>query len=318
MLVNEEEHGWDACYHGLFINWADVNGTTVGNWNGTGHPDPSPCTRHEDRMTTLRFLDSLLLYEADTGSTEFDGEINRIEPHVLTLFTTANADPRGWAYDTVVQIATLSGNPRFTAIADAMLKRYASTPADSSRPDWQIEEASALVQSRVPSYVALGSAELNRYWKAYDLHGLGLVDEPNGIVTTDQGDVAIALARASLTTEAHQVLSGSEAHLWDPVNGGFAEGATYSNGSLSLKAKKTGGRAMNMLELGRILDDRSLVSTMDSIFHQHIYQSSPVGYQGVLYEQQPDWAPYTLGGTKESWVTSEAMGIATIALLSPN
>jgi len=87
---------------------------------------------------------------------------------------------------------------------------------------------------------------------------------------------------------------------------------------LSLKAKKTGGRAMNMLELGRILDDRSLVSTMDSIFHQHIYQSSPVGYQGVLYEQQPDWAPYTLGGTKESWVTSEAMGIATIALLSPN
>ena len=54
--------------------------------------------------------------------------------------------------------------------------------------------------------------------------------------------------------------------------------------------KKTGGRMMNMMELGKILDDPTLVSTMDTIFHQHIYQSSPVGYQGVLYEQQPDWA----------------------------
>jgi hypothetical protein len=316
MLVNEEEHGWDACYNGLSINWADVNGTNIGNWNGTGHPDPSPCTRHEDRMTTLRFLDGLLLYRADTGSTEFDGEINKIEPHVLTLFTTANADPRGWAYDTVVQIGKLSGDPEFTTIAQAMLNQYATRPADNSRPDWQIEEASALVQSGVPSNVALGTAELNQYWKAYYLPSVGLVNEPNGIVTTDQGDMAIALARAGFTTEANQVLSGVVAHLWDAEYGGFGEGAVYSNGSLSLKMKKTGGRMMNMMQLGKILDDSTLVSTMDRIFQQHIYQSSPEGYQGVLYEQQPDWALYTLGGTTENWVTSEAMGITYIALLS--
>jgi hypothetical protein len=316
MLVNEEEHGWDACYNGLSINWADVNGTNIGNWNGTGHPDPSPCTRHEDRMTTLRFLDGLLLYRADTGSTEFDGEINKIEPHVLTLFTTANADPRGWAYDTVVQIGKLSGDPEFTTIAQAMLNQYATRPADNSRPDWQIEEASALVQSGVPSNVALGTAELHQYWKAYYLPSVGLVNEPNGIVTTDQGDMAIALARAGFTTEANQVLSGVVAHLWDAEYGGFGEGAVYSNGSLSLKMKKTGGRMMNMMQLGKILDDSTLVSTMDRIFQQHIYQSSPEGYQGVLYEQQPDWALYTLGGTTENWVTSEAMGITYIALLS--
>ncbi len=316
MLVNEEDHGWDTCYNGLYINWDDVNGTTVGNWNGTGQPDPSPCTRHEDRMTTLRFLDALLLYKADTGSTEFDTEIATIQAHVLTLFTTANPDPRGWAYDTVVQIASLSGDPEFTAIADAMLKRYATEPADNSRPDWQIEEASALVQSGVPSYVALGSTELNTYWTADYLPSVGLVNEPNGIVTADQGDMAIALARAGLTGQANQVLAGLDSHLWDPQYGGYGEGATYSNGTLTLKMKKTGGRMMNMMELGKILSNGYLVTAMDALFQQHIYQASPVGYEGVLYEEQPDWAPYVLGGTTENWVTSEAIGITAIALLS--
>jgi hypothetical protein len=316
MLVNEEEHGWDTCYNGLYINWNELNGATVGNWNGTGQPDPSACTRHEDRMTTLRFLDGLLLYKADTGTTEFDSEIGEVQAHVLTLFTPANADPRGWAYDTVVQIADLSGDPQFTAIANAMLKLYATSPA--ARPDWQIEEASALVQSGIPSYVALGTTELTTYWNAYYLPSVGLVNEPNGIVTADQGDIATALARAGFTTQANEVLSGLESHLWDPQYGGFGEGAVYSNGSLTLKMKKTGGRMMNMMELGKVLGNASLVSTMDTLFHQHIYQSSPQGYEGVLYEQQPDWAPYTLGGTTENWVTSEAMGITYIALLSPN
>ena len=318
MLVNEENHGWDSCYNGLYINWDEVNGYTVGNWNGTGKPDPSPCTRHEDRMTTLRFLDGLLLYKADTGSTEFDAEINTIEAHVLTLFATGNPDPRGWAYDTVVQVAQLSGNAQFTAIANAMLNLYATRPADSSRPDWQIEEASALVQSDVPSYVALGTTELNNYWNANYLPSVGLVNEPNGIVTSDQGDMATALARAGFTTQANQVLSGLQTHLWDPVFGGFGEGAVYANGTLTLKMKKTGGRMMNMMQLGKLLGNTTLVSTMDTLFQQHIYQSSPSGYEGVLYEQQPDWAPYVLGGTTENWVTSEAMGISYIALLSPN
>ncbi len=318
MLLNETEHGWDTCYNGLYINWDSVNGATVGNWNGTGQPDPTACTRHEDRMTTLRFLDGLLLYKADTGTTEFDNEIATVEAHVLGLFTTANADPRGWAYDTVVQVANLSGNPQFTAIANAMLQRYATNPADSTRPDWQIEEASALVQSGVPSYVALGTTELTNDWNASYLPSVGLVNEPNGIVTSDQGDIAIALDRAGFAAQANQVLDGMQAHLWDAQYGGFGEGAIYANGVLTPKMKKTGGRMMNMMELGRVLGNTTLVSTMDALFHQHIYQSSPAGYEGVLYEQQPDWAAYTLGGTTENWVTSEAMGITYIALLSPN
>ena len=102
------------------------------------------------------------------------------------------------------------------------------------------------------------------------------------------------------------------------MNGGFGEGADYANNSLSLKMKKTGGRMMNMMELGKVLGNAILLTTMDTLFHQHIYQSSPAGYEGVLYEQQPNWAPYTLGGTTENWVTSEAMGITEVALLSPN
>ncbi len=318
MLVNEEQHGWDSCYNGLAINWDEVNGATVDNWNGTGQPDASLCTRHEDRMTTLRFLDGLLLYKADTGSTEFDAEIATIEAHVLTLFKTGNPDPRGWAYDTVEQIATLSGNPQFTAIGNAMLHLYATSPADNSRPDWQIEQASALVQSGVPSYVALGTTELNTYWNAYFLPAVGLVNEPEGIITADQGDIATALARAGFTAQANQLLTGMQTHLWDQQNGGFGEGAVYANGTLTIKMKKTGGRMMDMMQLGKVLDNPTLVTTMDSLFQQHIYQASPAGYEGVLYEQQPDWAPYTLSGTTENWVTSEAMGITYIALLSPN
>ena len=319
MLLNEENHGWDSCYDGLYINWDEVNGKTVGNWNGTGKPDKSPCTRHEDRMTTLRFLDGLLLYKADTGTTEFDPEIANITSHVLTLFTTANADPRGWAWDTVTQIAQLSGNAQFTAIANAMLRVYATNPTNNSRPDWQIEEASALVQSGVPSYVTQGTAELNQYWKAYYLSSFGLVKEPKGkIETADQGDIAIALAKAGSTTRANQVLGGIEAHLSDPRYGGFGEGAVIHRSTLSFKNKKTGGRMMNLMQLGKDLDNASLVSTMDGLFQQHIYQSSPSGYEGVLYEQQPDWALYKLHGTTENWVTSEAMGISYIALLSPN
>ena len=210
MLVDEEQHGWDSCYNGLAINWADVYGVTVDNWNGTGRPDPSPCTRHEDRMTTLRFLDGLLLYKADTGTTEFDGEIAAVKAHVLTLFTTANADPRGWAYDTMVQIAGLTGDSAFTAIADAMLHRFATDPADSSRPDWQIEQASALVQSGDPGYVSKGTAELYEAWSADYLPNVGLMNEPGGIKTADQGDIAIALARAGFTTQANQITNGVE------------------------------------------------------------------------------------------------------------
>ncbi len=319
MLENEVAHGWDSCYNGLYINWDEVNGRTVGNWNGTGQPDPSPCTRHEDRMTTLRFLDGLLLYKADTGSAEFNSEISTIEAHILTLFTTANADPRGWAWDTMTQIAQLSGNAQFTAIANAMLKLYATSPANNSRPDWQIEEASALVQSGVPSYVTLGTSELRAYWSANYLPNVELVNEPTEMVTADQGDIAVALAKAGFTAQAEDVLAGMEAHLWDPAYGGFGEGTVLSaNGTLSFKNKKTGGRMMNMMTLGKDLDDSSLVSTMDTLFQQHIYQASPAGYQGVLYEQQQDWQPYVLGGTTENWTTSEAMGISYIALLSPN
>ena len=139
------------------------------------------------------------------------------------------------------------------------------------------------------------------------------------MVTADQGDIAVALAKAGFTAQAEDVLAGMEAHLWDPAYGGFGEGTVLSaNGTLSFKNKKTGGRMMNMMTLGKDLGDSSLVSTMDTLFQQHIYQASPAGYQGVLYEQQQDWQPYVLGGTTENWTTSEAMGITYVALLSPN
>jgi hypothetical protein len=321
MLANETSHGWTTCYEsgaGLAVNWDELNGNTVYDWNGTGQPDPCPApyaTRHEDRMTTLRFLHALLLYEADTGSTQFDSEISTIEAHVLTLFTTSNPDPRGWAYDEMTEIAQLTGNTNFTDIANAMLALYARSPYNDTRPDYQFEEASALVQSGEPAYVAQGTAELNSYWNADYLSDLQLINEPTEIESAENGDIAIALARAGMTTRAGDIVQGMQKVFWDPMYGGYYEGATYTNGVVTIKNKKTAGRSMNMLELGKILNDQTLVTQMDALFHSHIYQSSPVGYEGVFYEQQRDWQPDVIDGTTENWVTSESMGISLVALL---
>jgi len=322
MLANEVNHGWTTCYQsgaGLAVNWNELDGKTVYDWNGTGQPDPCPApyaTRHQDRMTTLRFLHALLLYKADTGSTQFESEISNVEGTVLGLFTTSNPDPRGWAYDDMTEIAKLSGNSKFTDIADAMLALYARSPYKDTRPDYQFEEASALVQSGEPAYVTQGTAELNSYWNSYYLGNLQLINEPTEIESAENGDIAIALALAGMTTRAEDIAQGMQNVLWDPVYGGYYEGATYTNGIVAIKNKKTGGRSMNMMELGKILHDQTLVTQMDALFQAHIYQSSPVGYEGVLYEQQRDWQPYVLGGTTENWVTSEAMGISVIALLT--
>jgi len=321
MLANEATHGWTTCYEsgaGLAVNWDERNEKTVYDWNGTGQPDPCPtpyATRHEDRLTTLRFLHALLLFKADTGSTQFDDEIGTIEAHVLTLFNTSNPDPRGWAYDEMTEIATLSGNGAFGDIAHAMLALYARSPYKDTRPDYQFEEASALVQSGNPAYVAQGTAELNSYWNADYVSNLQLINEPHEIESAENGDIAIALARAGMTNRAADIAQGMQNVFWDPVYGGYYEGATYTNGALAMKNKKTGGRSMNMMELGKILNDQTLVTQMDALFHAHIYQSGPAGYEGVLYEQQRDWQPYVIDGTPEDWVTSESMGISMVALL---
>jgi len=321
MLSNEANHGWTTCYEsgaGLAINWDELDSKTVYDWNGTGQPDPCPAPyaiRHEDRLTTLRFLHALLLFQGDTSSTQFDSEISTIEAHVLNLFNTSNPDPRGWTYDEMTEVAKLSGNSKFTDIAHAMLALYARSPYKDARPDYQFEEASALVQSGEPAYEAQGISELNRYWDKDYLSNLHLINGPGEIQSAENGDIAIALARAGMTTRAEDIAEGMQTVLWDPVYGGYYEGATYANGVLTVKDKKTGGRSMNMMELGKILNDQALVTQMDALFHAHLYQSNPAGYEGVLYEQQRDWQPYVIDGTTENWTTSESMGVSMVALL---
>jgi hypothetical protein len=321
MLVNEETHGWDSGYQGLAINW---NSTGM-NYNGSGQPDPSLTTRHEDRMTTLRFLHALLLYKAETGTTEFDSEIAFIENHVLILFGMVQppagspvpfgepTDPRGWAYTEMAQIAFISGDARFVTIANDMVADYAEGLEGASSPDWQFEEASALVQSGVPSYVAIGESDLNSLWQADFLPSVNLIME-SPIKTSDEGDIAVALARAGMTAQANTILQGLQV-FWDAKLGGYSEGGTYSAGKVTPQTKKTGGRMLNMLELGTLLGNQQLVTTMNYLFHQYIYQSTPTGYEGVIYEQKPNWSLYVIGGNTENWVSSEAMGIAMVALL---
>jgi hypothetical protein len=314
ILLDVKNHGWDACTNGLAVNWKQVNNTTVDDWNGTGHPDATGCTRHEDRMTTLRLLHSYLLYGRDTGSSQFDTTITLYENHVLALFAKTPTDQRGWAWWEFTDIAQLSGDPRFSAIADAMVADWYKSLADSSRPDYQFEEAAALVESGVADYVTKGKTELAQLWSNDYDPKTGLVTAPV-IKSATEGDIAVALARAGMTAQA-KVLETGMASMWDSTYGGYAESATEHNGTLVLDLRKTGGRMMNMLELGKLLSDATLTQEMQTLFLHHVYQTQPKGYEGVLYEQTQNWGLVTQGGVAQDWVTSEAIGISLVALLS--
>ena len=305
MINNMHQHGFNSCVNGLYINW-NKNGV---NYNGTGKPDSDPCERH-DRLTDLRYLANLWRYSALFKSHAYDDDIKKYTPIVLTEFD--HVDPRGWVYNEFRDMAELSGDPRYTAEVNKILAAFAEKPMHPNRVDWIVEQSSALIQSGVPQYVSIGKDRLSRTMAQYLSPQWGLVfwGEDMDVKTVQQLDIAIALAKAGDVNGAKNIVK-SLAPLWDNQFGGFYEGATISGNSLKIKDKKTGGRMAETLELAKLIGDQSLLSKSLPIVYGKVYLAD---LNGVVYEQRPDWSLYTIYGSREDWVTSEAMGLMLEAL----
>ena len=312
MLHNEATNGTNPCNGHLWVNWVVASdGTVTGNYNGTGQPDANPCTRH-DPATELRYVRNLLAYQHDTGDISYAAQIAYYEPMVLANY--ANVDPRGWVYDDLMDSYTTSGNVAFLNEAEHMAQTYLTSGLNTSRIDWQIEEASVLVQEgNRTSNAAMMNAGLAA------LHAASSAIDPtyhlvfiSGLAKASQnGDIAVAFARAGDTADAILVEHGMNA-LWDSVYGGYDEGALLTSTGLTIQQKKTGGRMANMLILARLLNDATLQQNMMTVLLDDVYLPN---LHGVLYEQHQNWSLYVINGTTETWVTSEAMGIMLETLM---
>jgi len=162
-LQGEIAHGYNAGVHGLWVNWRAGPTRDSENFNGTGYPDAlsGGPVRH-DPATDLRFLHTLLAWEAEgQGSAAVQHEISLFETIVLKEFT-GTQDLRGWYYDELTAIGTLSGDSRFTTVAYDLASAYARDfnprlgaiiesgtrfPTGFYRSDWALEEGAALVEA---------------------------------------------------------------------------------------------------------------------------------------------------------------------------
>ncbi len=317
MLDNIHENGFNKCVGGLYINW---NSQGV-NYNGTASPDRDPCERH-DPLTDLRYLTNLWRYKFLYKSNRYDSDIAEFTPVILSEFDNPkHINPRGWVYNELVTLAKLSSDSRYADAASAMLDAYYKDLAHKSRVDWTLEQASALIQSGNRQYASVGRARIAEIFSgSFDKsRNLFIWDNSTDkdaatIKTSQQLDLAIALARAGLTDEAREVFSGLSI-FWDAANGGYYEGGDVVDGKLELKTKKTGGRMSNALILAHLLQDEASVSSFRQVILKDVYLPS---FKGVVYEQRPDWSLYKIHGVTEDWVTSEAMGITVEALLEVN
>lgn len=88
---------------------------------------------------------------------------------------------------------------------------------------------------------------------------------------------------------------------------------------LVLEGKKESGRQFHMLQAFHLADAltgnryQAMEKLMLKVALAKAYY--PQG-RGIVYEMAPDWSLLTMkNGQREDWVTSEAMGVALLALL---
>ncbi len=221
MLDNIHANGFNDCVHGLYINW-DASGV---NYNGTGVPDVNRCLWH-DRLTDLRYLANLWRHKVIFKSNLYEADINKFTPVVLKEFQ--NVDPRGWIYNEFKDMAKLSGDIRYRTEMARILSNYAKAPSHPDRIDWVIEQGSALIQSGNHEYEVVGRNRIKKALSTYfsDRYNLVLW-KTTEVKTSQQFDIAIALARAGYISEAQKLLTGIQP-LWDRKYGGYYEGAIIS------------------------------------------------------------------------------------------
>ncbi len=175
MLTNIQRNGYNPHTGELYINWRYGTAQTPKqtNLSGSGVPD----TTRKDALTDLRYLHNLVHYKKlHPQDTRFDDEITKWTAIVKGEFAgTTNA--RGWLFDELVSLGTLSGDSWFLDQAKGLAASYArhfntsagtlvdtKTSTGYMRVDWGIEQGGALVRAGVlfnmPQWTTIGKDTL--------------------------------------------------------------------------------------------------------------------------------------------------------------
>ncbi len=134
IMNNIKEHGFNPDptinngLGGLYINWRYGSNPLQVNVNGTGETDEtSGATLRHDDLTDLRYLHNIWSYKIENpGDTSFDSELNRYTPIIKHEFLNTHNE-RGWLYDILIDIYTLSHDNFYKTAAFSLAQSYAKT-----------------------------------------------------------------------------------------------------------------------------------------------------------------------------------------------
>jgi hypothetical protein len=132
IMNNIKAHGFHADpginngMGGLYINWRYGSNPLQANVNGTGETDDtSGATLRHDDLTDLRYLHNLWSYKIENpGDTSFDSEMSRYTPIIKHEFENTHNE-RGWIYDILIDIYTLSHDSFYKDAAMSLAQSYA-------------------------------------------------------------------------------------------------------------------------------------------------------------------------------------------------
>jgi hypothetical protein len=328
---------------------ANTNIQTSGESDAQGGRSP----RHDPLtdLTVLRAVDTAFSMGADDE--KLTALRCRLQPVAEAEFTNYGVE-RGWVYDQLIDLAELdpSGPWRTDAraFAGTLARRFAGglNSRQTFRPDWVAESAAALTDAgnrfEQPGWASIGGDLARRLCQTSADPTTGLFPARAHLVAGGRAMVDDAIVKvgsqaqlldALLTVyeanhdklllaavrRALDSLRSPAIGVEDTVNGGWFYAVNVDGSSVRKSYKET--RQAWLVNLFRHAAANGLVPTdlsaqMLTIVRDKLYQTESLGY---VYRVRADWTAFaSLQNRKpveENWVSSEATGIATQALLGP-
>lgn len=317
MLDNIQAHGWNSATGQLYINWRlNSSGQVVGtDYQTSGQTDQQMKVTppRQDGHTTMRYLLNQYYWRFRNNDSSHNAEIAKTESAVKTWLTPNPSNPRGWVYFDMLLMQRLSGDSYWGGVANALLAGWKNTPApqksgenatgNALRTDWQIEIGAAQVHSGDAAGKARIDAAIN-----LNLNSHGVPWDHGQIKLGEQAQIIYTLASIG-DPRAQQFLTALDYLLIGNL-GAYA----YHDDSVSgIDSSKTEpGRSADMLRAAIACNDAVRTAKLLNTVLNHVYVPS---IAGVVYEAKPDFTFLTdSAGTAMDWTTTEAMGIAGVAL----
>ncbi|SRR6266851_4713205 len=269
-LQAERDFGADPVSGGAYVNWRYGVGV---NYNGRFQPQTPTTYLGHDALTDLRFLHDLWLYTSThPADHQFDASINRYTAVVKREFG-GKADRRGWIYDELMGIGSLSHDPWYSTTARGMGAAYSrwfnakvgtiyqtstAIPQGFYRTDEAIQQGAVLIEA--------GTTFGQPAWVAEGRHVLDFV----------QKHAYVPAAGAYLRAMSNVVARDGSANRTETVStteaGGWVRLGELGSEATSLleAAHALGNDPTLMARAGAILDDasssRNVLHLWDSTF----------------------------------------------------